>query len=113
VFEFLESRGFVGLDFLEIKMDYFHFGIRSDFVNIILPIQFVHFFVIAKTLMTSPRDATMVKNITKMCHELGIYVVAEMIENKEQADYLTAIGVDKGQGWLFSKAMPDVLQSIK
>lgn len=65
-----------------------------------------------KTLLTSPRDATMVKNITKMCHELGVYVVAEMIETQEQADYLSAIGVDKGQGWLYGKAMPDVLEKI-
>ena len=66
-----------------------------------------------KTILTSPRDATMVKNITKMCHELDVYVVAEMIESKDQADYLLGMGVDKGQGWLFSKAMPDVVESIK
>lgn len=66
-----------------------------------------------KTIMEKPRDATMVKNITKMCHEMDVYVVAEMIENQAQADYLNAIGVDKGQGWLYSKAMPDVLQSLK
>lgn len=66
-----------------------------------------------KTLLSSPRDATMVKNITKMCHEMDIYVVAEMIETREQSDFLLDIGVDKGQGWLFSKAMPDVLQTIK
>lgn len=66
-----------------------------------------------KTIMDNPRDATMVKNITKMCHEMDIYVVAEMIETQAQADYLSSIGVDKGQGWLYSKAMPDVLESIK
>ncbi len=66
-----------------------------------------------KTIMDKPRDATMVKNITKMCHEMDVYVVAEMIENQAQADYLNSIGVDKGQGWLYSKAMPDVVESIK
>lgn len=66
-----------------------------------------------KTVLESPRDATMVKNITKMCHELDVYVVAEMIETQAQADYLLGIGVDKGQGWLFSKAMPDVVEKIK
>lgn len=65
-----------------------------------------------KTIMEKPRDATMVKNLTKMCHEMDVYVVAEMIETQAQADYLNAIGVDKGQGWLYSKAMPDVLESI-
>lgn len=66
-----------------------------------------------KTIMDKPREATMVKNITKMCHEMDIYVVAEMIENQAQADYLASIGVDKGQGWLYSKAMPDVQEFIK
>lgn len=66
-----------------------------------------------KTMLTSPRDATMVKNITKMCHEMDVYVVAEMIETREQATFLRDIGVDKGQGWLFSKAMPEVQQSVK
>lgn len=66
-----------------------------------------------KTILDSPRDATMVKNITKMCHELDVYVVAEMIETKEQSDFLIGMGVDKGQGWLFSKAMPDVVEEIK
>lgn len=62
-----------------------------------------------KTLLTSPRDATMVKNITKMCHELDIYVVAEMIETRDQSNYLLDLGIDKGQGWLFAKAAPDTL----
>lgn len=50
------------------------------------------------------RDATMVKSMTQLCHEMGIYVVAEMIETSEQRDFLNSIGVDKGQGWLFGKA---------
>jgi EAL domain-containing protein (putative c-di-GMP-specific phosphodiesterase class I) len=65
-----------------------------------------------KTILTSPRDATMVKNITKMCHELDVYVVAEMIETREQARFLLDIGVDKGQGWLYGKAAPTPLASI-
>jgi len=65
-----------------------------------------------KEILVSPRYSTMVKNITKMCHELNIYVVAEMIETKAQEDLLLSIGVDKGQGWLYSKAMPDVLNKI-
>ncbi|HOO50409.1 MAG TPA: EAL domain-containing protein [Alphaproteobacteria bacterium] len=57
-----------------------------------------------RNVLTSTRDATMVKNMTQMCHEMGVYVVAEMIENEDQKDFLRAIGVDKGQGWLFGKA---------
>lgn len=57
-----------------------------------------------RNVLTSTRDATMVKNMTQMCHEMGVYVVAEMIENEDQKEFLRAIGVDKGQGWLFGKA---------
>ncbi|HRK97467.1 MAG TPA: EAL domain-containing protein [Alphaproteobacteria bacterium] len=57
-----------------------------------------------RTVLTSPRDATMVKNMVQMCHEMDVYVVAEMIETQEQKAFLDSIGVDKGQGWLFGKA---------
>ena len=46
----------------------------------------------------------MVKNMVQMCHEMDVYVVAEMIETQEQKAFLDSIGVDKGQGWLFGKA---------
>lgn len=57
-----------------------------------------------KSVLTNTRDATMIRNLTQMCHELDIFVVAEMVETEEQAKYLRDIGVDKGQGWLFGKA---------
>lgn len=60
-------------------------------------------------LLSSSRDATMVKNMTQMCHEMGVYVVAEMIENEEQKNFLNEIGVEKGQGWLFGKAQAEPL----
>ncbi len=62
-----------------------------------------------RNITTNGRDSTMVKNMTQMCHEMGVYVVAEMIETQEQMDLLSSIGVDKGQGWLFGKAAPEVL----
>ncbi len=56
-----------------------------------------------RTILEKPRDATLIKNLTQMCHELDIKVVAEMVETEDQANYLRNIGVDKGQGWLFGK----------
>ncbi len=62
-----------------------------------------------RKVLNSPRDATMVKNMVQMCHEMGVYVVAEMVESEEQRVFLDSIGVDKGQGWLFGKAEPEPL----
>jgi EAL domain-containing protein (putative c-di-GMP-specific phosphodiesterase class I) len=41
-----------------------------------------------------------------MAHKLGIKVIAEGIETKQQRDLLAAAGCDYGQGYLFSKPVP-------
>ena len=53
-----------------------------------------------------------------MSHALGIKVVAEGIETKEQWESLKQLGCDYGQGYLFSKpidvkAMTTLLKSKK
>ena len=63
-----------------------------------------------KIILSSPREATMVKSLTQMCHDLDIKVVAEMVETEAQASFLNDIGVDKGQGWLFGKAEREILK---
>ena len=41
-----------------------------------------------------------------MARGLKLQIVAEGIETRAQADYLTAQQVEYGQGWLFAKALP-------
>lgn len=53
--------------------------------------------------LNSSRDEAMVRNLARMCQDLGVSTVAEMVETQEQLDWLTKIGVDKAQGWLFGK----------
>jgi sensor c-di-GMP phosphodiesterase-like protein len=43
---------------------------------------------------------------------LKVEIVAEGVETEDQASFLRAIGIDKGQGWLWSKAIgPSELQT--
>ena len=52
-------------------------------------------------------DRAIVEAIIAMAHKLGIKVVAEGIETVEQHDFLVSVGCDYGQGYLFSKPLPE------
>ena len=51
-------------------------------------------------------DAAIVDAVIQLSKSMGIKVVAEGIENEEQARLLSLIGCDAGQGFLFSRAVP-------
>jgi len=57
-------------------------------------------------LFTEPRCQVIVRRAIEMAHDLGLRVVAEEVETKEQRDYLTACGCDLFQGFLFHAALP-------
>ncbi|MBB3224891.1 EAL domain-containing protein [Pseudoduganella umbonata] len=42
----------------------------------------------------------------RMADAMGLHVIAEGVENVEQAEFLRANGVQYAQGWLFSRAIP-------
>lgn len=52
------------------------------------------------------RGAIIVREVLQLTRSLHIYVVAEGIEKKEQADFLTELGCDMIQGFYFAKPMP-------
>nr|WP_051331028.1 EAL domain-containing protein [Aneurinibacillus terranovensis] len=52
------------------------------------------------------KDATIVKAIIAMAHQLKIEVIAEGIESKEHLIFLQQNFCNKGQGYLFSKPLP-------
>lgn len=47
----------------------------------------------------------LVRGIAALATVLKMSIVAEGVETQEQAAFLRAIGVEKGQGWLWSKAI--------
>ncbi|GAA0079057.1 hypothetical protein UT300005_34360 [Clostridium sp. CTA-5] len=52
------------------------------------------------------KEKVIISNIVKMAKELDITVLSEGIETEEQADFLTEIGCNMAQGYLFDKPMP-------
>jgi sensor c-di-GMP phosphodiesterase-like protein len=54
----------------------------------------------------------LVRGMAALARVLKVEIVAEGVETQEQASFLRAVGVDKGQGWLWSKAIgPTELQA--
>ena len=51
-------------------------------------------------------DSAIVLAMIRMAHSLGLEVTAEWVETARQADYLTALGCDLGQGRWFGQAGP-------
>lgn len=57
------------------------------------------------TLQNS-KSAIMAKNITRTFHELGMSVLAEGVETKEQKEFVQECGMDYIQGFYYARPMP-------
>jgi hypothetical protein len=57
-------------------------------------------------MMASQRNATIVNSSIRMAHELGIEVIAEGVEDREQHQYLLESGCNHIQGFWISRALP-------
>lgn len=51
-------------------------------------------------------NATMLRNLTKLLHDLGEVVIAEGAETEEEVNALTEMGVDRIQGYALAMPMP-------
>jgi EAL domain-containing protein (putative c-di-GMP-specific phosphodiesterase class I) len=49
---------------------------------------------------------SLIETIVTMAHNLGHELVAEGIEDQAQCDRLAELGCEKGQGYLFGRAVP-------
>lgn len=59
-----------------------------------------------RNLVPDSSDMALCEAIVVMAHKLGIEVVAEGIETREQYELLKRMGCDYGQGYLISKPVP-------
>ncbi len=57
-------------------------------------------------VVSDPADRAIVSSVVAMARTLGVNVVAEGVEQPEQADVLRHLGVHRMQGFLWSKAVP-------
>jgi diguanylate cyclase (GGDEF)-like protein len=93
---------------LSIAIDDFGTGYSSLAYLAKLPVQTLKIdrsFVI--TMLKDPAAMTMVSTIISLAHALGLTVVAEGVDAREQANTLRRLGCDYMQGYLFSRPVPN------
>jgi EAL domain-containing protein (putative c-di-GMP-specific phosphodiesterase class I) len=66
-----------------------------------------------RDVLNNDRDKAILKSMIRLCAELKIGTIAEMIETKEQSALLKSLGADYGQGWLFGKPAPEIVMPKK
>jgi EAL domain-containing protein (putative c-di-GMP-specific phosphodiesterase class I) len=56
-----------------------------------------------RNIQNNPKNLAFVKTMVNLCHDIGIDVVAEMVETVEEKEILLGLGVGLGQGYLFGR----------
>lgn len=94
----------------EVCLDDFGSGAASfDYLNA-LDVDGVKFDgPVVKRAYASERGHDLLRAMSRMCHDLNIHTIAEMVEDKAMADHMKRSGIDFAQGWYFGKAVPDPL----
>lgn len=62
-----------------------------------------------RDVLRNDRDRAILKSMSRLCLDLKIGTIAEMVENKEQVSLLKSLGVGYGQGWFFSKPVNEIV----
>jgi PAS domain S-box-containing protein/diguanylate cyclase (GGDEF)-like protein len=92
---------------MQVAIDDFGTGYSSLGYLARLPVQALKIdrsFISA--MLKDPAAMTLVQTIISLCHTLGPRVIAEGVEEEEQAKYLRLLRCDEIQGYLVSKPQP-------
>jgi EAL domain-containing protein (putative c-di-GMP-specific phosphodiesterase class I) len=98
---------------LNIAIDDFGTGYSSLAYLARLPVSTIKIdrsFVI--TMLQDANTMTLVSTIISLAHSLGLKVVAEGVDQEEQAKVLRLLRCDEMQGYLFGKPVPAETMSI-
>jgi EAL domain-containing protein (putative c-di-GMP-specific phosphodiesterase class I) len=60
-----------------------------------------------RDMFQSKQKEAIVQTIVQLAHNLGLKVVAEGVETEKHFDYLSSLGCDYFQGYLFSKPVAE------
>lgn len=59
-----------------------------------------------RSIVESPIDRALVRNLTNLCKEIGILTVAEFVESEEILEMLREMGIDYVQGYHIGMPLP-------
>lgn len=92
---------------LALSVDDFGTGYASMSYLKRLPVQEVKIDqMFVRQIETSAPDREIADSVVQLAHRLGMIVVAEGVETVAAAAILTQLGCDRGQGYLYAKALP-------
>ena len=106
----IATQTFQALGDLDIRLSIDDFGTGYSSLNRLTQLPFDTLKmdgVFISELSHHKDDKAIVQTILSLGHSLGMRVVAECIETLEQANYLRSFGCDEGQGYYFSKPLPE------
>ena len=63
---------------------------------------------VVRRTFTTDKGKAFLASMAKLCNETGVDTIAEMVEDKELAEFLLGCGIHLGQGWYFGKPIPDL-----
>lgn len=89
------------------SLDDFGSGESNLMYVVEMPVSIIKFdYDMTKAFFQSQRAQHVVRSVIKMAHDMGIKLVAEGIETKEEIDVMYREDIDYIQGFYYSKPLP-------
>ncbi len=87
-----------------IALDDFGSGLSSFSYLSNLPLDYIKIDgVFVKSMLQDEASTVMVEAIHKIADKMGLYTIAEFVEDQDAVDRLNKIGIDMAQGFFFDK----------